>query len=95
MIAAHRGGRRRMERAAVGSAGMRNNWTPEQDEHALRRTLRNVFWVSVFVIGAVLLGISLFSIFWSAPPWASVIITLLLVLIVLINEALKQSHRGI
>jgi hypothetical protein len=80
--------------AAAGSAGMRNNWTSEQDEHALKRTLRNVFWVSVFVIGAVLLGIALFSILWNAP-WSAVIITLLLVLIAFINEALKHSHRGI
>jgi uncharacterized membrane protein SirB2 len=74
---------------------MRNNWTPEQAENALKRTLRNVFWISVFIIGAVLLGIALFSILWSAPPWVAVIIALLLVLIVLMNETLKQSHRGI
>jgi O-antigen/teichoic acid export membrane protein len=84
-----------MASAAVGSAGMRNNWTSEQDEHALKRTLRNVFWVSIFVIGAGLLGIALFSILWSAPPWSAVIITLLLVLIAFINEVLKRSHRGI
>jgi uncharacterized membrane protein SirB2 len=73
-------------------ASMRNNWTPEQADNALKRTLCNVFWISVFVIGAVLLGIALFSILWSGPPWAAVMIAFLLVLIVLINEALKQSH---
>jgi hypothetical protein len=73
---------------------MRNNWTPEQAENALKRTLRNVFWISVFVIGAVLLGVALYSILSSVPPWAAVIIALLLVLMVLINEALKQSLRG-
>jgi uncharacterized protein (DUF983 family) len=73
-------------------ASMRNNWTPEQADDALKPTLCNVFWISVFVIGAVLLGIALFSILWSGPPWAAVMIAFLLVLIVLINEALKQSH---
>jgi Flp pilus assembly protein TadB len=82
-------------RVASVRASMRNNWAPEQAENALKRTLRNVFWISVFVIGAVIVGIALFSILWSAPPWAAVIIALLLVLIVLINEALKQLHRGI
>lgn len=76
-------------------AGTCNNWTPGQTEEALKRALRNVFWLSVFVIGAVLLGIALFSMLRSAPPWAIVIIALLLLLIILINEALRQSHRGI
>jgi Flp pilus assembly protein TadB len=79
-------------RVASVRASMRNNWTPEQAENALKRALCNVFWISVFVIAAVLLGIALFSILWSGPPWAAVMIALLLVLMVLINEALKQSH---
>ena len=75
-------------------ASMRNNWTPEQAENALKRTLRNVFWISVFVIGAALFGIALFSLLWSAPSWSAVIIALLLVLVVLINEASKQCIEG-
>ena len=74
---------------------MHNNRAPDQADETLKRTLGNVFWVSVFVSAAILLGVVLFWALSGAPRWAGVIIAFLLALIVFVNEALKESHQGI
>jgi len=69
--------------AIVLYRSMRNNWTAEQEEQTLKRTLGYVVLAPIALIVAVLAGVVLFSAFgWlaSIPSWAAVIIVLLVLI---------------